>query len=297
MKRRLTGLRSVAGTFGGVLWLRRHESAPNTVIYETLAAVDLGSNSFHLQIGRVVDEQIYLLDGFREPVQLGAGLTRERRIDRSTQLRALEALGRFGERLRRFPKGAVRAVGTNALRVAKNAEQFLLEAGAVLGYPIEVIFGREEARLIYAGVSHSLASSPDRRLVVDIGGGSTECIIGTGFEPELTESITMGCVSYSIEFFPDGRLEKSCFKKAELAAGNELQRIVKSYRRTGWKQAVGSSGTARAIAAVLRENGWAEQGISAVGLKKLRSAFIEAGDVAKLRIPGLREDRSAILPG
>jgi exopolyphosphatase/guanosine-5'-triphosphate,3'-diphosphate pyrophosphatase len=280
-----------------MLWLRGHDFVDAAVKYETLAAVDLGSNSFHLQIGRVLDEQIYLLDSFREPVRLGGGLTRERRIDRSTQLRALEALRRFGERLRGFPRGAVRAVGTNALRVAKNADQFLVEAGAVLGHPIEVIFGREEARLIYVGVAHTLPPSEERRLVVDIGGGSTECIIGTGLDPELTESITMGCVSYSLQYFPEGGLEKSSFKKAELAAANELQWIVKSFRRTGWRQAVGSSGTARAIAAILQENGWAEHGITPWGLKKLRAACVEAGDVANLRIPGLREDRAAILPG
>lgn len=280
-----------------MLWLCRHEYVVATVKYEMLAAVDLGSNSFHLQIGRVVEGQIYLLDSFRDPIRLGAGLTRERRIDRSTQLRALEALRRFGERLRGFPRGAVRAVGTNALRVAKNAEQFLVEAGTVLGHPIEVIFGREEARLIYLGVAHTLPPAQERRLVIDIGGGSTECIIGTGLEPEVTESITMGCVSYSLQYFPEGRLEKSSFKKAELAAANELQWIVKSFRRTGWRQAVGSSGTAKAIAAILQENGWAEQGITQWGLKKLRSAFIEAGDVANLKLPGLRDDRAAILPG
>lgn len=262
-----------------------------------LAAVDLGSNSFHLQIGRVVGEQVYLLDSLREPVRLGGGLTRDRRLDRSTQLRALEALGRFGERLRGFPRGAVRAVGTNALRVAKNAAEFLGEARAVLGFPIEVVFGREEARLIYLGVAHTLPPSPEKRLVIDVGGGSTEFIIGTGLEPELMESIPMGCVSYSLKYFPEGKVEKSGFKRAELAAGNEVQRIVKSFRRAGWKQVVASSGTARAIAAILREGGWAEQGIAAPGLKKLRSAFIEAGDVDRLKLPGLRDDRAPILPG
>ena len=139
---------------------------------DILAAVDLGSNSFHLQIGRVVDDQIYLLDSLREPVRLGAGLTRDRRIDRVTKSRAIEALGRFSERLRGLPRTAVRAVGTSALRVAKNADSFLAEAEATLGFPIEVIFGREEARLIYLGVAHSLAPSPERRLVIDVGGGS-----------------------------------------------------------------------------------------------------------------------------
>ncbi|OGA13283.1 MAG: exopolyphosphatase [Betaproteobacteria bacterium RIFCSPLOWO2_02_FULL_65_20] len=268
-----------------------------SVKHETLAAVDLGSNSFHLQIGRVVGEQVYLLDSLRDSVRLGAGLTRERRLDRSTQLRALEALGRFGERLRGFPRGAVRAVGTNALRVARNADEFLAEAKTVLGFPIEVIFGREEARLIYLGVAHTLPPSPDRRLVVDIGGGSTEFIIGTGLKPELVESITMGCVSYSLKYFPEGRIDKSGFKRAELAAANELQPIVKSFRRTGWKDVIASSGTARSLAGMVREGGWAEQGITAAGLKKLRSAFIEAGDVEQLKLPGLRDDRAPILPG
>src|SRR5918911_338786 len=155
--------------------------------HDTLAAVDLGSNSFHLQIGRAVDGQISPLDAVREVVRLGAGLTAEKRIDRATQAAALEALAKFGERLRGFPRAAVRAVGTNALRVAKNAPQFLREARQVLGFPIEVISGREEARLIYLGVAHALPISTQRRLVLDVGGGSTEFIIGTRVEPQLTE--------------------------------------------------------------------------------------------------------------
>jgi len=267
------------------------------VRFDSLAAVDLGSNSFHLQVGRVVDDQIYLLDSLREPVRLGAGLTRDKRIDRATQLRALEALSRFGERLRGFPQPAVRAVGTNTLRVAKNAAQFLEDARAALGFPIEVIFGREEARLIYLGVSHSLPPAPHRRLVVDIGGGSSEFIIGTGYEPEATESLPIGCVSHSLRFFADGRIEKSGMKRAELAASNEIARIVKEYRRTGWNQAVGSSGTVRSIAAILAETGWAKGTITAEGLDRLRSQFIKAGEVARLALPGLRADRAAILPG
>lgn len=265
--------------------------------FDSLAAVDLGSNSFHLQVGRVVDDQIYLLDSLREPVRLGGGLTRDRRIDRATQLRALEALARFGERLRGFPAGAVRAVGTNALRVAKNAPQFLEDAHAALGFPIEVIFGREEARLIYLGVSHSLPLAPFKRLVVDIGGGSTEIVIGTGYEPELMESLPMGCVSYSLRFFPDGKIEKSGMKKAELAASNELERIARDFRRAGWKQAIASSGTAKAIAAVLAANGWADGAITAEGLDKLRSQVIKAGDVDRLDALGVRDDRAPILPG
>lgn len=264
---------------------------------DILAAVDLGSNSFHLQIGRVVDDQVYLLDSLREPVRLGAGLTRDRRIDRVTKSRAIDALGRFSERLRGLPRSAVRAVGTSALRVAKNADAFLADAEAALGFPIEVIFGREEARLIYLGVAHSLAPSQERRLVIDIGGGSTEFIIGTGLEPELMESISMGCVGYSLKFFPEGRLEKSCFKRAELAAANELQRIVDAYRRAGWKHAVASSGTAKSLATVLRETGLAEQGITAEGLERLRSQFVKAGKIDELDLPGLREDRVPIIAG
>jgi len=265
--------------------------------YETLAAVDLGSNSFHLQIGRVVDDQIYLLDGLREPVRLGAGLTRDKRIDRATQVRALDALRRFSDRLRGFPAEAVRVVGTNTLRVAKNARQFLAEAKEALGFPIEVIAGREEARLIYLGVAHSLPLSRDKRLVIDIGGGSTEFIIGTGVQPELMDSLYMGCVSYSLKYFADGKVEKSAFKQAELAARSEVQTIVKQYTRRGWAGVVGSSGTVRSIAAILEANGWSEHGISAAGLDKLRSAFLKAGDMESLLLPGMREDRATILPG
>jgi exopolyphosphatase / guanosine-5'-triphosphate,3'-diphosphate pyrophosphatase len=268
-----------------------------SVKYESLAAVDLGSNSFHLQVGRVVDEQIYPLDSLREPVRLGAGLGKDKYLNSETQGRALEALARFGERLRGFAPEAVRAVGTNTLRVAKNANQFLAQAEAVLGFPIEVIFGREEARLIYVGVSHSLPPSLDRRLVVDIGGGSTEFIIGTGFEAELVESLPMGCVSYSLRYFPDGRIDRSAMKKAQLAASNEIQRIVVEYRATGWRQAVASSGTAKSIASVLAINGWCEQGISALGLEKLRNQLLKAGHIANLNIGGVRTDRLAILPG
>ena len=214
---------------------------------DTLAAVDLGSNSFHLQIGRVVDGQIYPLDSVREVVRLGAGLTAEKRIDRATQASALEALAKFGERLRGFPRPAVRVVGTNALRVAKNSPQFLREARAALGFPIEVISGREEARLIYLGVAHSLPKSAQRRLVIDIGGGSTEFIIGTGFEPQLTESLYMGCVSFSLKYFPEGRIDKPRMKAAELAARQELATMTRAYRDAGWHEAVGSSGTARSI--------------------------------------------------
>src|SRR6187455_2489969 len=158
-------------------------------VYSTLAAVDLGSNSFHLQVARVVGDQIYPLDSLREPVRLGAGLDEDKVLDAATQERALACLQRFGERLRGMDRHAVRAVGTNTLRVAKNAGAFLKLARAALGFPIEVIAGREEARLIYLGVQHSLTPSRERRLVVDIGGGSTELIIGAGYKPQKLASL------------------------------------------------------------------------------------------------------------
>lgn len=268
---------------------------------EILAAVDLGSNSFHLQVGRVVDGQIYPLDTLREVVRLGGGLTADKRIDRATQARALEALERIGERLRGLPRGAVRAVGTNTLRVAKNAPQFLREARAALGFPIEVIAGREEARLIYVGVAHALPPSSHqrnaRRLVVDIGGGSTEFIIGEGLEPMLTESLYMGCVSYSLAYFADGRIDKSRMKKAELAARQELSAMAREYNAAGWREAVGSSGTARALEALLRENGFAADGITREGLEQLKALLIKHERADPERVTGLRKDRAAVLPG
>lgn len=180
-----------------VLPLRRIEQ----MIYETVAAVDLGSNSFRLQVGRVVDDQIYTLDSMKEPVRLASGLMSDKRLDAAAQARALDALRRFGERLRGLDKGAVRVVATNTLRVAKNAFEFLPLAEEALGFPIEIIAGREEARLIYIGASHSLPSAAHKRLVIDIGGGSTEFIIGKRHEPQLMESLYMGCVTYTLRFF------------------------------------------------------------------------------------------------
>ncbi len=264
---------------------------------EVLAAVDLGSNSFHLQVGRAVEGQIYPLDALRDVVRLGAGLTADKRIDRATQAKALETLSRFGERLRGLPPRAVRAVGTNTLRVAKNASAFLREARAALGFPIEVISGREEARLIYLGVAHSLPPAPHRRLVVDIGGGSTEFIIGSGLEPRLTESLYMGCVSWSLKHFPEGRVDKAHMKAAELAARQELSGIAHEYRAQGWDEAVGSSGTARAIEAILRENGYSESGITREGLERLRGLLIKHERADPDEIRGLRENRAPVLPG
>ena len=262
----------------------------------TLAAIDLGSNSFRLQIARVEGDQLYMLDGLREPVRLAAGLTAEKYLNAEVQQSAFSALERFAERLRDLPHDAVRVVGTNSLRVAKNAEDFIPQAEHILGFPIEVIAGREEARLIYIGVAHGLPPSTDNRLVIDIGGGSTECIIGNGFTPLKMESLYMGCVSFSNRFFTDGKITKQNLKQAELAARGEFESIVADYRGQ-WRQAVGSSGTAKAIAEILELNGYSKHGITREGLDKLRAHLLEVGDVKKLALQGLRPDREPVIAG
>ncbi|HEX8961510.1 MAG TPA: exopolyphosphatase [Rhodocyclaceae bacterium] len=268
--------------------------------YDLVAAVDLGSNSFRLQVGRVVGNQIYPLDGLKETVRLASGLTAGKTLDGPSQLRALDALRRFGEMLRGFDRGAVRAVATNTLRVAKNAPQFLVEAEAALGFPIEVIAGREEARLIYLGVAHTLPNPHTQHLVVDIGGGSTEFIVARNFQPRLLESLYMGCVSYTLRYFPGGRVTKKQMKEAELAARKELQAIAHAYHAAGWHEAVGSSGTAKAIVDLLEMNGLnpgGALGITRDGLERLRGALYEAGAADRLKLEGLRPDRVPVLPG
>lgn len=265
--------------------------------YATVAAVDLGSNSFRLQVARVVDDQIYPLDSLKDTVRLGAGLGADNTLDQDTCSRALASLGRFGERLRGLPRDAVRAVGTNTFRVARNAQEFLRQAEAALGFPIEIIAGREEARLIYLGVSHGLPASSDKRLVVDIGGGSTEFIIGTGLKPQQMESLYMGCVSYSQRYFPDGKIGKSALRLADLAARAEVQAIRGEFSAAHWQQAVGSSGTAKALAEILHMNGYSDNGITPAGLARLRDAMLKAGDCHKLQLAGLRADRVPVLGG
>lgn len=264
---------------------------------QTVAAVDLGSNSFRLEIGRVVGAQIYTLDTLREPVRLAAGLTKDKLLDRDAQARALATLDRFGERLRGFSPRQVRAVATNTFRVARNAKEVLRQAESRLGFPIEVIAGQEEARLIYFGVAHLLAPGSARRLVVDIGGGSTEVIVGTGYQPELMESVYVGCVSYSLRFFPADLFTKPAFRHAELAARHEFQVLSKSYRSRGWSEAIGSSGTARALAELIEQNGFADHGITREGLDRLKAAMIKAESGAALKLIGLKPDRIPVLAG
>lgn len=265
--------------------------------YDTLAAVDLGSNSFRLEVARVAGDQLYPLDSLKETVRLAGGLGDDKRLDDATQARALACLHRFGERLRGLSPEAIRCVGTSALRIARNAGEFIPKAEIALGHPIEIVAGREEARLIYLGVAHSLASSSERRLVVDIGGGSTEIIIGQGLKSSERESLHMGCVNFSQRFFGDGVIDKAALKAAEVAARLEVERVARTFSRGNWQQAVGSSGTARALREILLQNGWSESGITAAGLDRLRAALIKAGQVDALELAGLARDRRPVIAG
>lgn len=268
---------------------------------QLLASVDLGSNSFRLIIGRVSTDagvsQIYVVDRLKETVRLAAGLDEDHVLDEPAIERAIAVLQRFGERLRSFDPDRVRAVATQTFRVATNVAQFLPRAEAALGFPIEIIAGLEEARLIYQGVAHSLPDSHEKRLVIDIGGGSTEFIIGASYEPRLLESLQMGCVTYSRQFFPDGVITAERMKRAEIAARQQVEILARRYRRTGWKFAYGSSGTAKALAAILPATGLSEGGITRDGLRKLRQRLIKAGSVSAAHLEDIKADRQAVLPG
>lgn len=263
---------------------------------EHLAAIDLGSNSFHMVVARQAHGEIQILDGLSEKVQLGAGLDKDNRLDAPTRERALDCLGRFAQRIAGIPRGSVRVVGTNTLRQARNARDFIRQAEAILGHDIEIVAGREEARLIYLGVAHTLADDAGQRLVVDIGGGSTELIIGERFESTETESLHMGCVSFAQRFFGEGVITEKSFDRAVTAARQEVLSIHANYRRMGWQQVVGASGTIKAISQVCVDNGWSESGVTMEGLKKARKKVVKAGHADKLDLKGLRDDRKPIFP-
>jgi exopolyphosphatase/guanosine-5'-triphosphate,3'-diphosphate pyrophosphatase len=283
-----------------MLRLIRNATENSGTGYRQIAAVDLGSNSFRLQIGRVIDDQIYPLDSLKESVRLASGLSAEKLLDADAQQRALAALHRLGERLRGFAPESVRVVATNTLRVARNAAAFLPLAEKALGFPIDIIGGREEARLIYIGAAHSLPAVNHQRLVVDIGGGSTEFIIGRKIVPRLMESLYMGCVSYSLRFFPDGGVDKRRFRQAQTAAAREIETIARPYRRAGWSEAIGTSGTARAISRLIEANHLnpgGGGGISRNGLAALRALMIRSGSAAAMSLEGMPTDRLPVLAG
>ncbi len=263
---------------------------------EIIAAIDLGSNSFHMIVAREVDGELQIRDRLRETVRLAAGMNDSGRLDKTAKQRALDCLRRFGQRLASFSPGTVRAVGTNTLRKAKSPT-FLREAEEALGHPIEVISGLEEARMIYLGVSHGLPFSDETRLIVDIGGGSTELILGRRFEPLELESLYMGCVSFSQRYFPRGLISAERMRDAVIAARLELQGIEAHYRGVGWSEAVGASGTVKSVGEVVRAMGWCDDGISLESLHRLMQELVTAGHVEKLQLSGLSEDRLPVVAG
>jgi exopolyphosphatase/guanosine-5'-triphosphate,3'-diphosphate pyrophosphatase len=266
-------------------------------IPDVLAAVDLGSNSFHMVVARYSHGQLTIVDRLREMVRLAAGLDEHGRLSKEATDRALGALARFGQRLRDMKAESVRVVGTNTLRKARRKAGFLERAREALGHPIEIISGIEEARLIYAGVTQTIPLEPGRRLVVDIGGGSTECIIGDGLEPRILESLYMGCVALSAEYFPDGRFVEKRFDRAVVACEVELEPIQVPFRAIGWEHAVGSSGSVRAVGEAIRELDPTAQTITRAGLRELTEHLTRAGNVRSAGLEAIGEERWPVFGG
>ena len=262
-----------------------------------LAAVDLGSNSFRLEIGQFDHGQIQRSEYYKEIVRQGNGLDEQRNLTEEAMERGWACLARFGERLAGFERGQVRAVATQTLRDARNRDVFLERGRELLGFPIDVIPGVEEARLIYQGVTHLLPQSSERRLVVDIGGRSTEIILGAGFESRTMESYRVGCVAWSMRYFGDGQFTPHAFEMAEIAATAIMDEAATLYRRDAWDMAYGSSGTVGAVADALNAAGWPRDVITRDGLDWLRDRLIKAQSVDRLRLDGVKDDRKAVIGG
>ena len=262
-----------------------------------LAAVDLGSNSFHLIVARVTGRRILVLDSMREMLRFGSGLDARGRITQKAEGRALACLKRFGDRLSGYNPEYVRAVGTNTLRRARDTRGFLAEGGRMLGSPIEVISGIEEARLIYRGVCAYMPPSRERRLVVDIGGGSTELIVGQGSDPKLMESLAIGSVAVTDQFFHQGGVTQKNYQAALLSARRRLEPVEASLRRAGWSRALGSSGTIRAVGNVLDELGWSRGHISRDALLKLAERLVQIRHARRFDLPGLKAERAPVFAG
>ncbi|MDX5371914.1 MAG: exopolyphosphatase [Pseudomonadaceae bacterium] len=270
---------------------------PNAIKqFPLIAAIDLGSNSFHMVLAKADHGEIRILERLGEKVQLAAGLDDERLLSEEAMQRGLDCLRRFGQLIQGLPQGAVRIVGTNALREARNRGEFIRRANELLGHQVEVISGREEARLIYLGVSHSIADTPGKRLVADIGGGSTEFIVGQRFEPLLRESLQMGCVSFTQRYFKDGKITPARYAQAYTAARLELMNIEQGLQRLGWQEAVGASGTIRAVGLAIKAGGLGKGEINPEGLAWLKRKLLKLGEVDKLDIDGIKPDRRHIFP-
>jgi exopolyphosphatase/guanosine-5'-triphosphate,3'-diphosphate pyrophosphatase len=275
------------------------KEAPTTPHQALLAAIDMGSNSFRLEIGALPHDRYRRVDYLKETVRLGAGLDSAGQLTEDAAQRGLACLRRFSQRLAGFEPGQVRAVATQTLREARNRNAFLVRAQDALGFPIEVISGREEARLIYAGVHHLQppADAAAGRLVIDIGGRSTELILGQGRTPRVAESFAVGCVSLSMRFFPEGRIPREGFRSAQVAAGAELEEALAPFAREHWSEALGSSGTAGAVSQLLAANGVTDGRITPAGLRWCIERCLEAGHIDRIALPGLKPERRAVLPG
>lgn len=262
-----------------------------------LAAVDLGSNSFRLEIGQLDHGQIHRTEYLKETVRQGNGLDADRNLTHEAMQRGWDCLARFGERLSGFKSIEVRAVATQTLREARNRDVFLTRARELLGFPIDVISGREEARLIYQGVAHLLPQSDERRLVVDIGGRSTELILGQHLTAQVVESYRVGSVAWSMKYFPNGQLTAAAFNAAEIAAKAVLDEALNTYHRDAWEVAYGSSGTMGAVADVLTAAGWPEATVTRDGLEWLLDKLIKSQHSDRVRLAGLKDDRRAVIGG
>jgi exopolyphosphatase/guanosine-5'-triphosphate,3'-diphosphate pyrophosphatase len=264
---------------------------------DVLAAVDLGSNSFHMVVARYQNGQLIVVDRLREIVQLAAGLGADGRLDKDAANRALACLKRFGQRLGDVHADGVRVVGTSALRRAHRKQAFLERARDALGHPIEIIAGREEARLIYSGVSQSIPQESGNRLVVDIGGGSTELIIGRGLEPLELESVNLGCVEMSARFFGDGKLSAKRFARARLMVQQEMEPVQKNFLQRGWESAAGSSGSIRSILDAQKELDSKATAITPDGLDAIEALLVRSGSISAIPLQAVTADRRNVFAG
>lgn len=273
------------------------DSRQELVDQEPLAAVDLGSNSFHMVVARFTEGGLQVIDRLRDPVRMAAGLTSDGQLTAEVRERALGCLARFGQRLRGIRRNRIRAVATNTVRQLRAPRAFLMTAETALGASIEVVSGREEARLIYLGVAHGLNDPRQRQLVIDVGGGSTELIIGQGFDAMETESLQMGCVATTQRFFADGKITRKRWQDVQLRLPIEFAPILSAYKARGWKRVIGSSGTIKSISNILHAFGGREREIQREGLLDLIERLIEVGMVTRARLPGLSEDRRPVFLG
>ena len=277
--------------------LRQHTRSQSASRWpDHLAAIDMGSNSFRLEIAQVTDGKYRRVEYLKETVRLGAGLDDQGLLSEEAVLRGLTCLARFADRLQGYEGWQIRAVATQTLREARNRDAFLARAQAVLGFPIEVISGREEARLIYAGVAR-LQPSNQTRLVIDIGGRSTEMILGKARKPLRAESFQVGSVSLSMKYFGDGRFTEAAFRAAQVAAGAELEEALEPFAAKHWKEAMGSSGTMGAVSQVLAANHITDGRVTPDALRWLMQQCLRAGRVDKLAVAGIKEDRRAVIAG